>query len=231
MSERILVVDDELAITDALSYALTDEGFDVEAVGDGEAALDALADDGFDLVVLDLRLPKISGTEVCRQVRARSPIPIIMLTAKDAELDRVVGLEIGADDYVTKPFSMAELVSRVRALLRRRELDRGEAGRSSYHVGDLTIDLARHQVQVGGRSVRLTGSEFRILTLLAREPGRVFTRREIMEYLWESSFVADQRACDVHISNIRRKIEEVPSRPRLLVTVRGVGYRLGPERR
>jgi two-component system response regulator RegX3 len=230
MSERILVVDDEPAITDALSYTLTDEGFEVEVADDGDAALQALGEDNFDLVILDLRLPKLSGTEVCRQVRARSVVPIIMLTAKDAELDRVVGLEIGADDYVTKPFSMAELVSRVRALLRRRELDRGEAGRTTYRVGDLTIDLSSHQVRVGERAVRLTGSEFRILMLLAREPGRVFTRREIMQHLWESAFVADQRACDVHISNIRRKIEEDPSRPRLLVTVRGVGYRLGEPR-
>jgi DNA-binding response OmpR family regulator len=226
MSPRILVVDDEEAIVDAVSYALRGEGYEVECGRDGEAALDMLADDAFDVVILDLRLPKLSGIEVCRRLRAESAVPIIMLTAKDAEVDRVLGLEAGADDYVTKPFSIAELVSRVRAQLRRRELDRGREETFRYRVGDVAVDLARHEALVADRRVHLTGSEFRLLALLAREPNRVFTRREIMQHLWQSHYVADQRACDVHVSNVRRKIEDDPSNPRRLVTVRGVGYKL-----
>jgi two-component system, OmpR family, response regulator RegX3 len=226
MSARILVVDDEEAIVDAVSYALRGEGYEVESVGDGEAALAALADDDVDVVVLDLRLPKLSGIEVCRRVRAGSAVPIIMLTAKDAEVDRVLGLEAGADDYVTKPFSIAELVSRVRAQLRRRDLDRGREEALRYRVGDVAVDLARHEALVADRRVHLTGSEFRLLALLAREPNRVFTRREIMQHLWQSDYVADQRACDVHVSNVRRKIEDDPANPRRLVTVRGAGYKL-----
>jgi DNA-binding response OmpR family regulator len=177
------------------------------------------------VLVLDLMLPRLSGVEVCRRLRAESDIPILMLTAKDGEVDRVLGLEIGADDYVTKPFSMAELVSRVRAMLRRRELDRAGAA-TAIRVGGLQLDLARHRVRVEGRAVDLTRSEFRLLTLLAGAPERVFTRREIMQHLWQSEYVGDQRACDIHVSNIRRKIEADPRAPRRLVTVRGVGYRL-----
>jgi two-component system response regulator RegX3 len=223
---RILVVDDEPAIRDAVGYALRSEGYDVEALGTGEEALDAI--DGEpppDLVVLDLMLPGLSGVEVCRRARAASDVPIILLTARDAEVDRVMGLEVGADDYVTKPFSMAELVSRVRALLRRRELDRS-AGRAVVRAGTLELDLTRHEVQVDGRQVRLTPSEFKVLTLLAEQPDRVFTRREIMQHLWESDYVGDQRACDIHVSNIRRKIEDDAALPARLVTVRGVGYKL-----
>jgi two-component system, OmpR family, response regulator RegX3 len=226
VSERILVVDDEAAIVDAVSYALEEEGFEVASAGDGAAALAELESGDVDLVVLDLRLPKLSGIEVCRRARAKSSVPIIMLTARDAEVDRVHGLEIGADDYVTKPFSMAELVARVRALLRRRELDRAGDGRRQLRVGDVTVDLERQRVVVGDRAVRLTGSEFRLLTFLARDPGRTFRRREIMQHLWESEFVADERACDVHVSNLRRKLEEDPGKPQRLVTVRGLGYQL-----
>jgi two-component system response regulator RegX3 len=170
-------------------------------------------------------LPGLSGTEVCRRVRATSPVPIIVLTARDAEVDRVLGLEAGADDYVTKPFSMAELVSRVRANLRRRELDRS-VQQPVTRVGDLELDLTRHEVRANGTAVRLTPSEFKVLALLATQPERVFTRREIMQHLWNSEYVGDQRACDIHVSNIRRKIERDPERPSRLVTVRGVGYRL-----
>jgi DNA-binding response OmpR family regulator len=220
MSERILVVDDEPAITDAVAYALRGEGFEVETVGDGEAALErALAADGFDVLVLDQMLPRLSGLEVCRRVRADSDVPILLLTANDAEVDRVLGLESGADDYVTKPFSMAELVSRVRAILRRRQLDLAHGG--VRRVDGLEVDLARHSVRVDDRSVSLTPSEFRLLTLLVSEPGRVFGRRELVRHLWDSDFTADARSCDMHISNLRRKIGS-----ERIVTVRGVGYKL-----
>ena len=225
---RILVAEDEPAIADAVEYALRSEGFDVEAVGDGAAALERALADSFDLLVLDLMLPRLSGTEVCRRLRAESAIPIIMLTARSAETDRVLGLEIGADDYVTKPFSMAELLGRVRALLRRRELDRGDANLALRRVGGVELDLARHEVRVDDRLVQLTPSEFRLLALLAEHPQRVFSRREIMQHLWNSEYVGDQRACDIHVSNLRRKVEREPARPERVVTVRGTGYKLVP---
>jgi two-component system, OmpR family, response regulator RegX3 len=228
MSERILLVDDEPAIVDAVAYALEGEGYAVESRHDGEAALEAALGESFDLVVLDLMLPKMSGTEVCRRLRGESDVPILMLTAKDAEVDRVLGLEIGADDYVTKPFSVAELVSRVRAILRRRELDRVGRGFAFKRVGSLTLDLARHKVALGGREVQLTPSEFRLLALLAEEPERVYSRREIMQHLWESTYVGDERACDIHISNLRRKVEAEPDEPQRILTVRGIGYKLVP---
>ena len=225
MTERILVVDDEAAIRETVGYALRGEGYEVSDAADGEEALEAARSNGFDVLILDLMLPKLSGVEVCRRLRAESDVPILLLTAKDAEVDRVLGLEAGADDYVTKPFSMAELVSRVRAILRRRQLDR-TAGALVYRVGGLTLDLVRYGADVEGRAVNLTRSEFKLLALLAAEPERVFSRREIMQHLWESSYVGDQRACDIHVSNIRRKIERDPARPERLLTVRGVGYRL-----
>jgi two-component system, OmpR family, response regulator RegX3 len=228
VSRRILVVEDESAIAEAICYALTEDGFEVETVADGEAALQAGTNGSFDLVLLDLRLPRISGIEVCRRLRRESNVPIIMVTAKDAEIDRVVGLEIGADDYVTKPFSMAELTSRVRALLRRQELDRLAVGELMQRVGGLVLDRARHRVFVDDREVHLTASEFKLLSGLVSQPERVFTRREIMEGLWDSSYVGDQRACDVHIANVRRKIERDPAHPERLLTVRGVGYKLVP---
>ena len=225
MTQRILVVDDEAAIRETVGYALRGEGYEVSDAADGEEALEAARSNGFDVLILDLMLPKLSGVEVCRRLRAVSDVPILLLTAKDAEVDRVLGLEAGADDYVTKPFSMAELVSRVRAILRRRQLDR-TAGALVYRVGGLTLDLVRYGADVEGRAVNLTRSEFKLLALLAAEPERVFSRREIMQHLWESSYVGDQRACDIHVSNIRRKIERDPARPERLLTVRGVGYRL-----
>jgi two-component system response regulator RegX3 len=226
MTERILVVDDEAAIRETVGYALRGEGYDVSDAADGEEALEVARSNGFDVLILDLMLPKLSGVEVCRRLRAESDVPILLLTAKDAEVDRVLGLEAGADDYVTKPFSMAELVSRVRAILRRRELDRSSSGALVYRVGGLTLDLVRYGAQIERRAVNLTRSEFKLLALLAAEPERVFSRREIMQHLWESSYVGDQRACDIHVSNIRRKIERDPAHPERLLTVRGVGYRL-----
>jgi two-component system response regulator RegX3 len=222
---KVLVVDDEPALRDALSYALRQEGFEVELRADGESGLTAALEEAFDLVILDLMLPGLPGTEVCRRLRAESPIPIVMLTAKGAELDRVLGLEIGADDYVTKPFSMAELIGRVRAILRRRQLDQTGVG-DVLRVGGLELDPVRHRVHVDGKQVSLTPSEFRLLALLSADPGRVFGRTEIMQHLWESSYVGDQRACDIHISNLRRKVEDDPSDPKRIVTVRGIGYQL-----
>jgi DNA-binding response OmpR family regulator len=228
MIGRILVVDDDPGILEVVAYSLGSEGFEVETVADGATALERAMEDTYDLVVLDLILPGLSGTEVCRRLRAeRRTVPILMLTAKDAELDRVLGLELGADDYVTKPFSQAELLSRVRALFRRREYDRASTD-VIRQIGGLRLDFARHEVVVDGKPVGLTASEFKVLTLLASEPERVFSRRQVMEYLWESSFVGDEHAADVHISNLRRKIERDSSHPERIVTVRSFGYKLVP---
>jgi two-component system response regulator RegX3 len=221
-----LLVDDDPGVCEVVTYALQREGFEVDAAADGESALDNARESRYDVVILDLMLPQMSGTEVCRRLRAESSVPIIMLTAKDAELDRVLGLELGADDYVTKPFSMAELVSRVRAILRRRELDRTESGTSRRELGGLVIDLARQEVRRDGQPVRLTLSEFKVLSLLAEEPERVVSRRELMQTLWGSEHVGDEHACEVHVSNLRRKIERDPARPERLLTVRGEGYKL-----
>jgi two-component system response regulator RegX3 len=226
---RVLVVDDDPGILDVVSYALESDGFTVETAADGESALAAATADGFDVIVLDLMLPDISGTDLCRRLRAEdNAVPILMLTAKDAEVDRVLGLEIGADDYVTKPFSKAELISRVRAILRRRDFDRAEAGPGVRRVGGLELDFGGHEVSVDGAPVSLTPSEFKLLALLAERPQQVFTRRQIMQHLWQSAHIGDEHACDVHISNLRRKIERNPERPERVVTVRGFGYKLMP---
>jgi two-component system, OmpR family, response regulator RegX3 len=228
MDQRVLVVEDEAAIAEAIEYALRGEGFEVEIAADGAQGLERGRSRDFDLLLLDLMLPRLTGIEVCRRLRAEgATVPIVMLTAKDSELERVLGLELGADDYVTKPFSMPELVARVRALLRRRELDSRE-GPGSLRVGDLEVDLVKHQALVGGEEVPLTTFELKLLALLASEPERVFSRREIMRHLWQSTHVGDERACDLHVSNIRRKIESDPVRPQRLITVRGAGYKLQP---
>jgi two-component system response regulator RegX3 len=222
---RILVVEDEPAIAEALTYALEEAGHAVDSVDTGDLALDAARRHGYDLMILDLMLPGVPGLDVCQTLRAESDLPIVILTAADAEADRIHGLDIGADDYVTKPFSVAELVSRVRALLRRRLLDRATAS-PVQSVGGLELDLARHAVTVDGRPIQLTRSEFRLVALLASEPGRDFTRDELVSHLWQSDFVGDRRAIDVHISNLRRKLEPDPRHPKRLLTVRGVGYKL-----
>lgn len=225
MTARVLVVDDDPGILDVVSYALESEGFDVETATDAVEAERAL-EHPTDVVVLDVMLPGGSGTDLCRRLRAGGDVvPVVMLTARDAETDLVVGLEAGADDYLTKPFSTAELVSRVRAILRRRDYDRSE-GASVWKVGGVRVDPTRLETEVDGKLVQLTPSEFRLLTLLARAPERVFSRRQIMEHLWASSHVGDQHACEVHISNLRRKIERDPAAPERLVTVRGHGYKL-----
>jgi DNA-binding response OmpR family regulator len=221
----VLVVDDDPGVLDVVAFTLRREGFDVDEETDGPRALAAARTRAYDLVILDVMLPQLSGTEVCRALRAESDVPIVMLTARDAERDRVLGLDVGADDYVTKPFSSAELLSRVRAILRRRELDRANGG-AAIRLGGLHLDLVRHEVTVDGEPVRLTLSEFKLLSLLAEQPARVVSRRELMQHLWASDHVGDEHACEVHVSNLRRKIERDPTRPQRLVTVRGMGYKL-----
>jgi two-component system response regulator RegX3 len=200
----------------------------VDEQRDGKAALEAARTTSYDIVILDVMLPGLSGTDVCRELRAESDVPIVMLTARDAEIDRVLGLELGADDYVTKPFSTAELLSRVRAILRRRELDRATGSVTVRRLGGLQIDLGRHEVLVDGERVHLTLSEFKVLSLLAEQPESIVSRRELMQHLWASEHVGDEHACEVHISNLRRKIERDPTQPQRLVTVRGMGYKLVP---
>ena len=225
MMSDVLFADDELTIREAVAYALRVEGVKVKTYDTGGRALDAARDKPFDLVILDVMLPDISGLEVCRRIRASSSVPVMLLTARDTEADLVLGFEAGADDYIKKPFSMTELVIRVRAILRRQELDRS-IGQRIVSVGDLSIDLARHEVRVNGDHVRLTPTEVRLLTLLATED-RAYSRREILEHVWETVFVPDERSCDVHVANLRRKIEDDPAHPKRVLTVRGVGYRLG----
>ncbi len=228
--DRILIADDEPSVRDAVGYALRQEGFEVTLAEDGQDAEDKLGgpEPNYDLLILDIMMPGRSGLDICRDVRARSPVPIILLTAKDQEVDKVVGLEVGADDYVTKPFSVRELLGRVRAQLRRRDLDRTSTvtDAKTIDAGSVRIDLARHLVSIRGEPVNLTRSEFQVLRLLAERPGQVFSRLEIMEELWQSEFSGDVRACDVHISNLRQKVERDPQEPELVLTVRGVGYKL-----
>lgn len=226
MSARLLLVDDERDILDPVAYAFERDGFEVVCAETGSAALELARATHFDAVVLDVMMPGVSGIDVCRTLRAESSIPIVMLSAKDGEVDRVLGLELGADDYVTKPFSTIELVSRVRAILRRRELDRAARPGAEIRVGGIEIDLGRHTVSADGSDVALTPSEFRLLLLFAKEPDRVFSRTQIMEHLWQTPYVGDTRACDAHVSNLRRKLERDPGHPERIVTVREVGYKL-----
>ena len=222
-AERILIAEDDPAIADSVGYSLRACGYQVDVVGSGEAVLGS-GPGSYDLLILDVMLPGLSGVEVCRRVRRHGAVPVLMLTALDGGADRVVGLEAGADDYLGKPFSMAELVSRVRAILRRRRLDREPD--AIRHAGGLYLDLAGQTARIGGRTIELTPSEFRVLAMLAAEPGRVFTRQEIAQRLARGTAAADERVCDVHVKNLRRKIEDDPARPRRVVTVRGVGYLL-----
>lgn len=226
MRPRILIVDDEPSLVRGLSYALEREGYNVDIETDGQSAVTTALSRELDLIILDLMLPGLSGTEACRQIRAASDVPIIMLTARDSERDLVHGLETGADDFVTKPFSAAELTSRIAALLRRRTIDRVASARTVVLVGGIAIDLVADSVTVDGRSVSLTPSEFKILCLLASAPEMIFSRRKIMEHLWGSTHVGDEHTCEVHVSALRRKIERDPAAPRRLVTVRGEGYAL-----
>jgi two-component system, OmpR family, response regulator RegX3 len=226
-SGRILIADDEPSVRDSVGYALAQEGFEVTPAADGDQATEMLGGTiPYDLLILDIMMPGPSGLDICREVRSRSAVPIIVLTAKDAEVDKVVGLEVGADDYVTKPFSVRELLGRVRAQLRRRELDRAPVQQAArIESGPVAIDLVRHIATVRDIPVNLTRSEFQLLRLLVGRPGEVFSRGKIMEELWQTEFDGDERACDVHISNLRQKIEADPQNPELVLTVRGVGYK------
>src|SRR5437763_1265767 len=232
-SPRILLVDDEQSIQTLLSYPLRKEGYDVVQATDGRQALDRFDEQAFDLVVLDLMLPKLDGLEVCRRLRSRSAVPIIMLTAKAEEIDKVVGLELGADDYITKPFSMREFRSRVKAALRRAGMSRSEPldEESALRVLDLEIDPSRRAIMLRGASVDLTFVEFEILRALATNPGRVFTRDMLLTRIWGDSAFRDPRTIDVHIRHLREKLEVDAKDPEYLFTVRGVGYRFRDEER
>ncbi|HVS99917.1 MAG TPA: response regulator transcription factor [Solirubrobacterales bacterium] len=225
---RILLVDDEQSIQTLLSYPLRKEGYHVTSALDGSEALQRFDEGRFDLVVLDLMLPRRDGVEVCRELRSRSQVPIIMLTAKGSESDKVAGLEVGADDYITKPFSMREFRSRVKAALRRSRMAGGVAERDDsgpiIHE-DLTIDFDRRLVTLAGEEIRVTYVEFEILGALARSPGRVLTRETLLEHVWGDSEYRDPRTVDVHIRHLREKLERDPKEPEFLFTVRGVGYR------
>jgi two-component system, OmpR family, response regulator len=227
---RILLVDDEQSVQKLLSFPLEREGYEVVAALDGQEALDRLHEGSFDLVVLDLMLPKVDGYEVCRRLRAHSTVPIIMLTAKAEEIDKVLGLELGADDYITKPFSMREFRSRVKAVLRRASLARDDdAPEEPLEHGDLRIDFARRLVEIRGEPIRLTYVEFEILAALARSAGRVFSRSQLLERVWGDAAYRDPRTVDVHIRHLREKLEADPRNPELIFTVRGVGYRFTEE--
>jgi two-component system response regulator RegX3 len=222
---RVLVVEDEESFSDALSYMLKREGFEAAVASTGPEALAEFDRGGADIVLLDLMLPGLSGTEVCRQLRNRSSVPIIMLTAKDSEIDKVVGLELGADDYVTKPYSARELVARIRAVLRRR----GETDAPDEPVleaGPVRMDVERHVVAVDGEPVALPLKEFDLLELLLRNVGRVLTRVQLIDRVWGSDYVGDTKTLDVHVKRLRAKIEPDPANPRYLLTVRGLGYKL-----
>jgi len=223
---RILLVDDELSIQKLLAYPLRKEGYDVIPALDGREALERLRDNNFDLVVLDVMLPRMDGFDVCRAIRSRSTVPIIMLTAKTEETDKVLGLELGADDYITKPFSVREFRSRVKAVLRRAALAQPEAQfEEPIEAGELSIDFEKRSVVVRGESVRLTYVEFEILAALARAPGRVFSRTMLLERVWGDAAYRDPRTIDVHIRHLREKLEQESKTPELILTVRGVGYR------
>ncbi|WP_423449977.1 response regulator transcription factor [Micrococcus luteus] len=221
---RILIVEDEESFSDPLSYLLEKEGFEVTVAADGNEALSVFERDSADLILLDLMLPGMSGTEVCRQVRQRSNVPVIMLTAKDSEIDKVVGLELGADDYVTKPYSSRELVARVRAVLRRQG-EQEEPMSATIGAGPVRMDVERHVVSVDGEQVSLPLKEFELLEMLLRNAGRVLTRGQLIDRVWGSDYVGDTKTLDVHVKRLRSKIEPDPSSPRYLVTVRGLGYK------
>jgi two-component system response regulator RegX3 len=221
---RIMLVEDEASLSEPLAFLLQREGYEVDVVADGPSAVAAFDRDGADLILLDLMLPGLPGTEVCREIRTRSSVPIIMLTAKDSEVDIVVGLELGADDYVTKPYSTRELLARIRAVLRRRvEVD--DEPLNILEVGLVRMDVERHTVEVDGREIPMPLKEFELLELLLRNAGRVLTRGQLIDRVWGSDYFGDTKTLDVHIKRIRSKIEREPSDPVLLVTVRGLGYR------
>ena len=223
---RILVVEDESSFSEALEFLLGKEGFSVITATTGTEALKKFEQGGIDLILLDLMIPEISGTEVCRQIRSKSKVPIIMLTAKDSEVDKVVGLEIGADDYVTKPYSARELVARINAVLRRNTGDGVSVDPGVMTVNGIRMDIDRHQVSVNGIAVSLPLKEFELLEFLMRNAGRVLTRIQLIDRVWGSDYVGDTKTLDVHIKRIRAKIEIDPADPKIIQTVRGLGYKM-----
>ncbi len=223
---RILVVEDEETLSEAIAFLLSKEGFEVSVATSGPEAIATFEKTGADLILLDLMLPGLSGTEVCRQIRAKSAVPIIMLTAKDSEIDKVVGLEIGADDYVTKPYSSRELIARIRAVLRRGELSDSVDDGGALEVGPVRMDTDRHVISVNGEQVSLPLKEFELLEFLMRNSGRVLPRMQLIDRVWGSDYVGDTKTLDVHIKRLRAKIERDPANPEYIQTVRGKGYKM-----
>ena len=223
---RVLVVEDEASFSEALEFLLGKEGFSVMTAATGNEALRKFEQGGIDLILLDLMIPEVSGTEVCRQIRAKSKVPIIMLTAKDSEVDKVVGLEIGADDYVTKPYSSRELIARIRAVLRRNSDDGISVDPGTLSVHGIRMDIDRHQVSMNGIPLSLPLKEFELLEFLMRNAGRVLTRMQLIDRVWGSDYVGDTKTLDVHVKRLRAKIESDPANPKIIQTVRGLGYKM-----
>ena len=224
---KILIVEDEASFSEALAFLLGKEGFDVSVAEDGQQAVDKFNKEGADLILLDLMIPIISGIEVCRIIRTSSQVPIIMLTAKDAEIDKVVGLELGADDYVTKPYSSRELIARIKAVLRRGIIDEALDGENGIHVvAGIKLDIGKHQVTINGEVVALPLKEFELLEFLMRNAGRVLTRSQLIDRVWGGDYYGDTKTLDVHIKRLRSKIEADPANPLLIQTIRGLGYKL-----
>ncbi len=222
---KILIVEDEESVLDPLELLLSKEGFSIETARDGRSALEKFEKVSPDLVLLDLMIPQISGTEVCRQIRAKSQVPIIMLTAKDTEVDKVVGLELGADDYIVKPYSKAELVARIKAVLRRQKIESGAGELGLISAGPVTIDIDRHLVTINGSTISLPLKEFELLEFLARNKGRVLTRTQLIDRVWGSDYFGDTKTLDVHVKRLRAKIEKDPANPIYIQTIRGLGYK------
>ncbi len=226
MKQKILLVEDEHSIADSISYNLKQEGFSVTHVDEGPIALELFQEEEFSLIILDLMLPEISGLDICRSIRKTSDIPIIMVTAKDSEADRVAGLEIGADDYVIKPFSVRELLSRVRAVLRRTDISKNEKSSQVIKVGNIEIDIGKYEAKVNDKQINLRPREFELLYALCENKGNLMSREQIFDEIWGYTFIGNSKTLDVHIQRIREKIEENPKDPKKLITVRGVGYKL-----
>lgn len=223
---KILIIEDEISFSEALSFLLEKEGYSTVVAETGKQGLDAFKSDNFDLVLLDLMIPEVSGIDVCRTIRATSAVPIIMLTAKDSEIDKVVGLELGADDYVTKPYSSRELVARIKAVLRRGGLDSETTDSTSVHsIAGIKMDIERHQVTVNGVAINLPLKEFELLEFLMRNAGRVLTRGQLIDRVWGGDYYGDTKTLDVHIKRLRSKIEVDPANPLLIQTIRGLGYK------
>ncbi len=226
MKQKILLVEDEHSIADSISYNLKQEGFSVTHVDEGPIALELFQEEKFSLIILDLMLPEISGLDICRSIRKTSDIPIIMVTAKDSEADRVAGLEIGADDYVIKPFSVRELLSRVRAVLRRTDISKNEKSSQVIKVGNIEIDIGKYEAKVNDKQINLRPREFELLYALCENKGNLMSREQIFDEIWGYTFIGNSKTLDVHIQRIREKIEKNPKDPKKLITVRGVGYKL-----